>query len=68
MECRKCKSRNLKFAKLVHEGPKQGKSYHYRAWCQDCGFGYHVERCKEVFDKVRDIPWSYKKQKATYSV
>lgn len=59
--CRHCKSSNTEFIKTLGFGKKQGNVYHYKLICEDCGKTYHVKRCKEVFDKVKDSKWIYSK-------
>lgn len=34
-----------------------GQGYHYKVSCLDCRKSYHVERCKEIYEKVKDLPW-----------
>lgn len=61
--CRKCGSGRLTFRKFLHNGPVQGTSYHYRAYCGDCRFSYHVARTKHVYEQVKDQPWCTKKRR-----
>lgn len=63
IKCRFCGSINLIFEKWVHNGKIQGTTFHYKAICHDCRKSYHIERCKEVFDAVKDQEWKTKKKK-----
>lgn len=61
MNCRYCKSNSLFFTKHLNWGPKMGNCYHYKVHCKSCHKSYNVERCKEIFDKIKDKNWIYSK-------
>ena len=61
MKCRKCLSDNIRFTKHIHSG-KDGETYHYKLWCDDCFVNYHVTRNKEVYEFVKDQKWIFKKE------
>ena len=62
MTCRKCNSFNIAFWKALGYGPKMGKVFHYGVKCKSCGARYHVERTKEVYEKVKGLSWQTSKQ------
>ena len=60
MLCRNCDSSNLKYEKWIHYGRKQGKTFHYKVICLNCGKRYHVKRSKRIYEKVKWENWRYK--------
>src|SRR5437660_757131 len=55
--CRKCDSTNVWFTKHIHEGKIQGKTFHYKLWCVNCGAVYNTPRTKDVYEAVKDQQW-----------
>jgi len=64
MQCRKCQSVDVWFTKHIHNGRKQGKSFHYKLHCRTCKTQYHIQRSKEVFELVKDTPWIVGKKRS----
>lgn len=52
------------YEKWVHRGRKPGvkDSFHYKEVCSKCGTRRCVERTKEVYEKVKDQKWHYKRK------
>jgi len=64
-KCRYCGSGNINFFKKINQGKKQ-KQFHYGVKCLNCQRKYHVERSKEIFEKVKDLPWEYSKHSSQH--
>lgn len=60
MNYRKCNSTNITFFKRIHEG-KKVKQFHYGVKCLNCGVSYKIPRTKEVYELVKNIPWTKSK-------
>jgi hypothetical protein len=58
MKCRYCGNTIKHFEKFVHNGPVQGKTYHYRAYCE-CGKSYYTKRTAEIYRAVKDQEWKH---------
>lgn len=59
--CRKCGSDKVFFTKHINWGPVAGNVYHYKLHCDSCHTKYNLERCKEIYEQVKDLDWIYEK-------
>lgn len=53
MPCKYCQSKKLFFYKFAYKND----TYHYKYWCQDCNKQSYVERSREIYERVKDMPW-----------
>ena len=62
-KCRHCDSMNLVLSKWIYKDHTTNDNlYHYKAKCGDCKKSYHLPRNQYVFDKVKNLNWSYSKR------
>jgi len=52
----------LRYEKWIHNGHKQGKTFHYKEVCIACGLRRFVPRTKKLYALLKDEPWHQKKQ------
>lgn len=54
--CLKCGSVNVDYNKYLFYG-KNGKTYHYKLKCNDCGASRYIKRDKVAFEVVKEKKW-----------